>query len=784
VIDEDGLFAIIKKSGPPSGASSAGGGAGGGAGGAAAAKKAEVTLKKVQAVKVVEPLPTPQTIKHSGKASASDSEFNAIRKEERDKHNENLAPSLWVDKYRPNKLADLLGNGDKRLQLRTWLARWGSPSASSGGKQGGQGGKADTIHKAVLMHGPPGIGKSSSARVVIESCGYTMVELNASDVRNKAGLQEKVASLTQNQSINTLIMSQKKALQTFSGPKNGDCTLCGKASREHFHGTKLQCYGTYLAGDNGVACHICGKAREDHYGEHKQCYGTCLVMDEVDGMSAGDRGGVTELIAMIKKSRVPIICIANDGYSQKLKSLRGYCIELKFSKPMHSVVVKRLRMIAEAEGFDVKNENALEKLYLSSGNDIRHVITALQTWRMRTSEIKYDEVSSEIGHGEKDASVRQTNPFEVVPSWFLSDTSNKDKSFRDRMDMFFYDTDLMPLFVQENYAKVRVSLPKEESYSKERGDYNIIRRMAEAAENISQSDLVNNQIRKNQNWGLLPLYGNLSTISAGFPIRGNPPPSFFTKQGVPQLTFPGKVLGHQSTMGRKNRLAQDLARCMKYKSFANASEVAADYLPVLRHRLCAPLISDGVDGVEKTMAIMDEYLLSKEEFDVVCTELRLSDIKMDGNTTEVATDWFGKVDSKVKAALTRGYNKESHSLKFSKPKLSAGLMTKGKGSKGVGRSGEEKDSDDDYEEEAEGEEEDEDAADAKKKGPTLPTKPAKGVCTHLHASAPARTQIQARTYMGPVITCVCSGGGARSEPFGKQSQTGMCVCCHVCRRRR
>ena len=57
------------------------------------------------------------------------------------------------------------------------------------------------------------------------------------------------------------------------------------------------------------------------------------------------------------------------------------------------------------------------------------------------------------------------------------------------------------------------------------------------------------------------------------------------------------------------------------------------------------------------------------------------------------------MDSKVKAALTRGYNKESHSLKFSKPKLSAGLMTKGKASKGVGRSGEEKDSDDDYEEE-------------------------------------------------------------------------------------
>jgi hypothetical protein len=62
----------------------------------------------------------------------------------------------------------------------------------------------------------------------------------------------------------------------------------------------------------------------------------------------------------------------------------------------------------------------------------------------------------------------------------------------------------MPLFVQENYVKVRVSLPRDESYSKDRGDYNIIRRMAEAADCISEADTVNDRIRKSQHWGLLP----------------------------------------------------------------------------------------------------------------------------------------------------------------------------------------------------------------------------------------------------------------------------------------
>jgi replication factor C subunit 1 len=39
---------------------------------------------------------------------------------------------------------------------------------------------------------------------------------------------------------------------------------------------------------------------------------------------------VADLIVTIKRSKVPIICIANDKYSQKLKSLRNHCLELDF----------------------------------------------------------------------------------------------------------------------------------------------------------------------------------------------------------------------------------------------------------------------------------------------------------------------------------------------------------------------------------------------------------------------------------------------------------------------
>ena len=44
-------------------------------------------------------------------------------------------------------------------------------------------------------------------------------------------------------------------------------------------------------------------------------------MDEVDGMGAGDRAGMAELIKLIKTSKIPIICICNDRSSQKVRSL-------------------------------------------------------------------------------------------------------------------------------------------------------------------------------------------------------------------------------------------------------------------------------------------------------------------------------------------------------------------------------------------------------------------------------------------------------------------------------
>jgi replication factor C subunit 1 len=130
-----------------------------------------------------------------------------------------------------------------------------------------------------------------------------------------------------------------------------------------------------------------------------------LIMDEVDGMSGGDRGGVMDLIQSIKArhigaklrnssashlysdrctqtSKVPIICICNDAWSQKLRSLKNHCLELVYSRPTKLQIRSRMVGIAAKEGLQV-SDNAMEALIENCHSDIRLILNTLQVHRTR-----------------------------------------------------------------------------------------------------------------------------------------------------------------------------------------------------------------------------------------------------------------------------------------------------------------------------------------------------------------------------------------------------------------
>ena len=90
-------------------------------------------------------------------------------------------------------------------------------------------------------------------------------------------------------------------------------------------------------------------------------------------MGGSDRGGIAELIKLIKTSKTPIICICNDRQCPKIRSLANHCYDLRVRRPTKTQIATRIIALAKVEGLSVE-QNAAELLVEQAGNDIRQVI--------------------------------------------------------------------------------------------------------------------------------------------------------------------------------------------------------------------------------------------------------------------------------------------------------------------------------------------------------------------------------------------------------------------------
>jgi replication factor C large subunit len=90
---------------------------------------------------------------------------------------------MWSEIYRPVKVQQMVGNEDARLAAVKWLSGWVNGS------------------RPLLLIGPPGTGKTTLVHVLSQQFNYDMIELNASDNRNKIGLENQITPMFYNNSI-------------------------------------------------------------------------------------------------------------------------------------------------------------------------------------------------------------------------------------------------------------------------------------------------------------------------------------------------------------------------------------------------------------------------------------------------------------------------------------------------------------------------------------------------------------------------------------------------------
>ena len=199
----------------------------------------------------------------------------------------------WSETYRPKNLSEVIEQENAIEKIEIYLENFPSKK------------------KSVILNGPSGIGKTTIVHALAKDRNIEIFELNASDLRNKSSMIEKLRP----------VLEQKPLFQK----------------------DKI------------------------------------ILVDEVDGISGTDRGGISELIKLIEESRYPIFCTANDAWKQKLSPLRKKCevIELKEISP--AGVKSILNEILRKEKTTV-NPEVINKISIKSNGDLRSAINDLETF--------------------------------------------------------------------------------------------------------------------------------------------------------------------------------------------------------------------------------------------------------------------------------------------------------------------------------------------------------------------------------------------------------------------
>tara|TARA_Y100000034_G_scaffold45400_1_gene55834 strand:+ start:11988 stop:13178 length:1191 start_codon:yes stop_codon:yes gene_type:complete len=351
----------------------------------------------------------------------------------------------WTEKHRPKSFQEIIGQTEAIVKIKNFIGNFYLGKLTK------------TLKRALILHGPPGIGKTTLVHVIAKEENLEIFELNASDLRNKIKLKEILKPAIEQQSL------IKK--------------------------------------------------------------GKIILVDEVDGISAVDRGGLTELLSLITITNYPIIITANKIWASKLSGLRNKSELVRLKEINYNLVKDVMINVLRKENNFIDN-NILTKIAINAKGDLRAAINDLQT----TSSTKDPSINLT---NERN---KETDIFNALKLVFKGKPTDETLKIYDSVNM---PIDEIILWIEEN-------IPTE--YQK--------KELKRAYDLLSKVDIFKKRIYRQQYWRFLVYENILLSYGVSSSKQG-------IKSGFTSYKKPTRILkmwmNNQKTFKKKS-IAQKYAR--------------------------------------------------------------------------------------------------------------------------------------------------------------------------------------------------------------------------------
>ncbi len=299
--------------------------------------------------------------------------------------------------------------------------------------------------------------------------------------------------------------------------------------------------------------------------------GKVILMDEADGITGSDRGGLPLLISLIEETNFPIIVTANDIWHKKFSGLRKKCQIISLKELNEREIAGIVGEVLKKEGKEI-NEETKKLIVKQSRGDVRAALNDLQS---------VIDIGDEGFVGDLSERERKESIFDVLKKLFQDDVDEKTTRIFDESDL---GLDEILLWIEEN-------VPLEYQG----------RALEKAFDALSRADVFKGRIYRQQFWRFLVYQ------------------SFFLSAGVSSATKlknkrfvsykrPSRILKIWLA-GQKNAKMKSIVG--KYARLCHMSKKKAN-----KERWLLPFILEGLDEKTKKRLDFDEkeedYLKDKK----------------------------------------------------------------------------------------------------------------------------------------------------------------------------